>query len=187
MKKQTKQVIGGATCLVAIGAGIAYWLTPGKPATTKEQVAVTTAARSGDYASVRKAAEAGQFSRDELRKAVRVEFENQTLTRVNAYFTATSRTEKQAILDKAIDDLERFRDESRKRATSATTQPQKASGQPAPPASDPRLEIAAWAMRQPVDVRTKLAEFRVAIEKRRAERGLPGMFDRGATLPLGGK
>lgn len=172
----------GSAIVVAIG--VCCWLAfrPPQPTKTAAETAVTDASRSGDYASVRKAVESGQLSQEDVRVAVREEFEHQTLERVNHYFDTTDPAARRQVLDKAIDDLERFRAEARKRAA-ATTAPATQTSI----TDDPRLAMAAWALSQPPGTRARLAEFRVALDKRRAERGLPGLLDGGRTLPLGTK
>lgn len=184
--KRRTQLLSSAALLAFLGGGLYLYLTRETP--NPAAASVTSAAKSGDYASVSKAVQSGQLKPDDVRFAVREEFQNQTLQRVNAYFDTADPKTRQAILDKAIDDLEKFRAESRKHATTTpTTTPttRLAATKPTIPTLSPQLAMVGWALSQPAATRARLAEFRVAFEKRRSERGLPGLFDNNASLPLG--
>lgn len=174
-----KVVISAGLLLLLLCAGIAWttWARGEKP--EPAVAAVASAARSGDYASVRQAVDSGKLKPEDVRAAIRKEFEAQAVARINAFFSSSDPKEKQRVLDKAIDDFEKFRSESRKAAAS------RPSATTAPAGGDPRLRVTLWALSQPPDMRARLAEFNVAMEKRRKERGLPGMFDAGVRVPLG--
>lgn len=180
MKSRRSKVVVGGVVLAALAAGVGGYLYLTREIPNPAVGPVTSAAKSGDYASVGKAIDAGQLKVDDVRLAVREEFQNQTIERVNAFFDTKDPKAKQAILDKAIDDLEKFRAEGKKRA--ASSQPTTKS---TVPTVNPQLAMVGWALSQPAATRARLAEFRVAFEKRRTERGLPGLFDGGASLPLG--
>ena len=179
-RNRKRTLISASIVLVLVAGGIAWTLWPRTQKPGPAFSAVTDAARSGDYASVRQAVDSGKLKPEEVGEAIRKEFETQALARINDFHDATDAQQKQRVLDKAIDDFEKFRAESRKAAASrpATTKP--ASG------VDPRLRVTMWALSQPPDTRARLAEFNVAMEKRRRERGLPGMFETGVRIPLGG-
>lgn len=180
MTRSRTRLIIALPVVLLVAAGTTWWLTREEvPQPTRADEVVTAAAKSGDFASVKRAVDAGEIKREDLRDAVRAEFERQTLERVNGFFDTTDAKAKRAILDRAIDDLEKYRAEARKHRPAAATQPR------FDPANDPRWAMAAWALSQPPGTRARLAEFRVAIEKRRTERGLPGLFDGNASLPLG--
>lgn len=175
----------GAIVVVAVIAGLVIWMSRGEAEAPAEsrlaQDAVSAAAESGDYASVSRALDRGDLEKEEVRQAVRDEFEKQTKQRIRDYFAAADDAQRRAVLDKAIDDLERFRAEARSGADDSADDEAEASRSPQDNAA---LRVAAWALSQPPDERAKLAEFHVAMEQRRKERGLPSVFGSGP-LPLG--
>jgi hypothetical protein len=123
------------------------------------------AADSKDYRKAREEVKAGHFDRDTIRRAVTAEIHRQMMKRVDGYFDQKTDAQRQAYLDRVIDEAAAFQ------KLTATSRPALAPA--ARPTPQKKGAFLDWLSQQPAVTRARLAEFGAAFNARLAQRGLP--------------
>ena len=186
----------GVGLVVAVSAG--GWWYAGRRAKAREketaQGIASQVAQDMNFQRVREAVDAGEVSRDAMREAMGNAMRQRIEKVVDDYF-ALPEAQREKYLDQQIDEFERMRKQWEAQSTTrpSATQPGATPGEGrdgrGPRADGERpttqeMEQRREEMRQrmaermantPPDRRAKMAEFFAAIQKRRAERGLPEM------------
>jgi uncharacterized membrane protein YgcG len=137
-----------------------------------------------DPRRIRQAVEEGQISRDEAREAFMEAMEARMNRSMDEFFVLPAGKERDAYLDRMIDEMEARRREWQERSTTQpTTRPNWAERRGDGPATQPsdadRAQRAQRAAQRadstPPERRAQRAEFMSAMQKRMAERGIqPG-------------
>jgi hypothetical protein len=187
--------IAGVGLVAAVSFG--GWWYVGHRAKAREretaQAIATQVAQDMNFQRVREAVDAGEVSRDAMREAMGDAMRQRMEKVVDDYF-ALPESQREKYLDQQIDEFERMRQRwESERANRPSTQPGATPGEGrdgrGPRADGERpttqeMEQRREEMRQrmaermantPPDRRAKMAEFFAAMQKRRAERGLPEM------------
>jgi hypothetical protein len=132
------------------------------------------AAQSKDYLRAQALFRDGHFDAGTIRSAVQTEFRRQAKLRVDGYFEMKTAKDRVAYLDKVIDEMIAWQ----------STMAMLRMSRPATRPSDAwKSQTVAWVIAQPPDDRARIAEFSVAMDQRRAQRGLPRMSAGPGSVP----
>jgi hypothetical protein len=135
------------------------------------------AMQSWSFADRRAAVESANLTDDQRREAMRNTMRPMMIKRVEGYFSLAGEAERDAYLDKMIDEMETMRAAARagqalSRLAGSSTRPSSDGNASGPRGPSPERQKEMLEDLAP-DQRAKMAAFMSAVQERRRERGLP--------------